>query len=60
LWAEGVVAEIALFWQSAPLVARLGPLGLMALGGVAGIVRWSLIGAVPASPRRRCCSCCTA
>ena len=47
LWAEGVVAEIALFWQSAPLVARLGPLGLMALGGVAGIVRWSLIGAVP-------------
>jgi PPP family 3-phenylpropionic acid transporter len=47
LWAEGVVAEIALFWQSAPLVARLGPLGLMALGGVAGILRWSLIGAVP-------------
>ena len=33
LWAEGVVAEIVLFWYSAPLVARLGPLGLMALGG---------------------------
>jgi PPP family 3-phenylpropionic acid transporter len=47
LWAEGVVAEIVLFWQSAPLVARLGPLGLMALGGIAGILRWSLIGVVP-------------
>src|SRR5204862_7918096 len=31
LWAEGVVAEIVLFWYSARLVARLGPLGLMAL-----------------------------
>lgn len=47
LWAEGVVAEIALFWLSAPLVARLGPFGLMTIGGVAGIVRWSLIGVVP-------------
>ena len=47
LWAEGVVAEILLFWYSAPLLARLGPLGLMALGGVAGIVRWSLMGVLP-------------
>src|SRR5213079_3330303 len=48
LWAEGVVAEIVLFWFSRQLVARLGPLGLMALGGVAGILRWSLMGIVPA------------
>jgi PPP family 3-phenylpropionic acid transporter len=47
LWAEGVVAEIVLFWLSAPLVARIGPLGLMALGGVAGILRWSLLGLMP-------------
>jgi PPP family 3-phenylpropionic acid transporter len=47
LWAEGVVAEIVLFWYSAPFVARLGPLGLMALGGAAGIVRWSLMGLLP-------------
>jgi PPP family 3-phenylpropionic acid transporter len=47
LWAEGVVAEIVLFWYSARFVARLGPLGLMALGGVAGIVRWSLMGVLP-------------
>ncbi len=47
LWAEGVVAEIVLFWYSAPFVARFGPLGLMALGGVAGILRWSLMGVLP-------------
>jgi PPP family 3-phenylpropionic acid transporter len=47
LWAEGVLAEIVLFWYSAALVARLGPLGLMVLGGIAGIVRWSLMGFVP-------------
>lgn len=47
LWAEGVVAEIVLFWFSAPLVVRFGPLGLMALGGGAGIVRWSLMGFAP-------------
>jgi PPP family 3-phenylpropionic acid transporter len=47
LWAEGVVAEIVLFWYSARLVKRIGPFGLMALGGAAGIVRWSLMGLVP-------------
>jgi MFS transporter, PPP family, 3-phenylpropionic acid transporter len=47
LWAEGVVAEIVLFWYSAPIVARLGPSGLLALGGIGGIVRWSLMGLVP-------------
>ena len=47
LWAEGVVAEIVLFWQGGRLAARLGPLGLMALGGAAGILRWSLTGIVP-------------
>jgi PPP family 3-phenylpropionic acid transporter len=47
LWAEGVVAEIVLFWFSARLVARLGPLGLMALSGGAGILRWGLMGVVP-------------
>lgn len=47
LWAEGVVAEIALFWLGTRLLDRLGPLGLMMAGGVAGIVRWSLMGLVP-------------
>jgi PPP family 3-phenylpropionic acid transporter len=47
LWAEGVVAEIALFWCGAPIVARLGPLGLLALGGIGGVARWSLMGLMP-------------
>lgn len=46
LWAEGVLAEILLFWQGGRLLARLGPVGLMVLGGVAGILRWSLAGAL--------------
>jgi PPP family 3-phenylpropionic acid transporter len=46
LWAEGVLAEILLFWQGRRLLARLGPIGLMALGGIAGIMRWSLAGAL--------------
>ena len=46
LWAEGVLAEILLFWQGQRLVARFGPAGLMVLGGVAGILRWSLAGMV--------------
>lgn len=50
LWAEGVVAEILLFWQGWRLLTRLGPAGLMALGGAAGIVRWSLAGLLPWLP----------
>jgi PPP family 3-phenylpropionic acid transporter len=46
LWAEGVLAEILLFWQGRRLLARLGPVGLMVLGGAAGILRWSLAGAL--------------
>jgi MFS transporter, PPP family, 3-phenylpropionic acid transporter len=47
LWAEGVVAEIVLFWLGSRLLARLGPLGLMMTGGAAGIVRWGLMGLIP-------------
>jgi len=47
LWAEGVLAEIMLFWQSRRLLARLGPMGLMAAGASAGILRWGLAGLVP-------------
>ncbi len=50
LWAEGVVAEILLFWQGERLLPRLGPVGLMALGGVAGVVRWTLAGLVVSLP----------
>jgi MFS transporter, PPP family, 3-phenylpropionic acid transporter len=50
LWAEGVVAEVLLFWHGRRLLARFGPLGLMALGGAAGILRWGLAGLVVSLP----------
>jgi MFS transporter, PPP family, 3-phenylpropionic acid transporter len=43
LWAEGVIAEIALFAYGATLLTRLGPARLLVLAGGAGIVRWSLM-----------------
>ncbi|MGH7117273.1 MAG: MFS transporter [Stellaceae bacterium] len=50
LWAEGVAAEILLFWQGRHLLRRLRPTGLLALGGLAGVVRWSLAGLVVSLP----------
>jgi PPP family 3-phenylpropionic acid transporter len=44
LWAEGVIAEVALFAVSGRAVAKFGPLGLLGLAAVAGIVRWSVLG----------------
>ena len=41
-WATAVACEIVLFQWSGPLMRRLGPLGFLALGGVAAIVRWLL------------------
>jgi PPP family 3-phenylpropionic acid transporter len=43
LWAEGVVAEILLFSVSGFFVARLGPIGLLALAGMCGVVRWTVL-----------------
>lgn len=43
LWAESVVAEIVFFIWGRNVLARLGPLGLLAAGGIAGIVRWPLM-----------------
>jgi PPP family 3-phenylpropionic acid transporter len=40
LWAIAVIAEIALFARSGDVLKRLSPLGLIALGAVAAIVRW--------------------
>ncbi len=44
LWSVGVVAEIILFWASAPIVRRLGPGWLMVLGAAGGVVRWLGLG----------------
>jgi PPP family 3-phenylpropionic acid transporter len=43
LWGEGVVAEVLLFVFGAKLIARFGPGMLMASGGIAGIIRWTVL-----------------
>ncbi len=50
LWAVGVIAEIILFWTSASVLQRVSPLGLLAIGAGAGIIRWSLLPLVTAYP----------
>jgi PPP family 3-phenylpropionic acid transporter len=41
LWALGVVAEIALFAMSGRIARFVGPVTLVILGAVGGIVRWT-------------------
>jgi len=45
LWAEGVLVEILLFMFSAKILNRLSISGLLLTAGIAGIVRWSVLGA---------------
>ena len=42
LWAEGVVAEVALFLWGRRLADRLGAPGLAALAAAAGVLRWGV------------------
>jgi PPP family 3-phenylpropionic acid transporter len=43
LWAEGVLAEVLLFFWARPLLGRLSPRGLMFLAAGAGLVRWTAL-----------------
>ena len=43
LWALGVIAEITLFAVSGKVLARISPVGLMAVGAGAAVLRWSLM-----------------
>lgn len=43
LWAIGVVAEIVLFTAGAVAARRLSPARLLAIAGLGGIVRWSVL-----------------
>lgn len=45
LWAEGVLAEIILFAVGAAAVRRLGVTRLMLLAALAGLIRWTALGA---------------
>ena len=44
LWAEGVLAEIVLFWFARGSVDRLRPTTLLVMGGAAAAVRWTVLG----------------
>ncbi|MCP5367922.1 MAG: MFS transporter [Hyphomicrobiales bacterium] len=50
LWAEGVIAEIALFAVGGALVARTGPVALLVAAGLGGAVRWSITAATVSLP----------
>ncbi len=41
LWGAGVLAEVALFWFSGGVMARLGAVRLLMLGAAAGAARWA-------------------
>ena len=50
LFAEGIIAEIALFLRGRRLVERLGPAGLTACAGIAAVIRWSGMAFAPSLP----------
>ena len=43
IWPLGIIAEILLFTFSAPVVRRVSPVTLMALGAAACVLRWTLM-----------------
>lgn len=50
LWAEGVIAEVILFMYAKDAIKRVGPARLLALGGLACVIRWALAGSVESLP----------
>lgn len=50
LWAEGVIAEVLLFIWGGRIIARMGPARLIALAGLAGLIRWLGTGITDALP----------
>ena len=50
LFAEGIIAEIALFLRGRRLVERLGPAGLTACAASAAVLRWSVTAFAPPLP----------
>ena len=47
LWAVGVAAEVVFLWFLEPWRRRIGPRRLLALGGVAAVVRWTAFAFAP-------------
>ena len=47
LWAFGVAVEIAFLWRFEALRRRFGARGLLAMGGLAAVVRWIALASAP-------------
>lgn len=47
LWTIGVLAEVALFARSGPIIARFGTIELLIAGGFAATLRWTLMSLDP-------------
>ena len=47
LWGLGVGVEVVFLWFGSRLQSRLGPRNLLVIGGVAGVLRWTLMAAAP-------------
>ena len=47
LWALGVIAEIVLLAFSTRIVARIGPVRMLAIGAGCGLVRWTALALSP-------------
>jgi len=43
LWGIGVAAEVILFAFSREVVRRVGPYNLLILGGLGGVIRWTIL-----------------
>lgn len=48
VWAEGILAEIAMFWLAPWFVDRWRPTTLLIVGGAAAVVRWCVVGSTTA------------
>jgi PPP family 3-phenylpropionic acid transporter len=44
LWAEGVISEVVVFIFGGIILRNIGPVRLIFLGGLAGILRWTVTG----------------
>jgi len=50
LWAEGILAEIVLFYLASRTVDRLRPTTLLMLGACAAVVRWCVVASTTSLP----------
>ncbi len=50
LWALGVLAEVILFAAGAAVLQRIGPVPLLLLAGLAGVLRWTVTALTTALP----------